>query len=201
MELVATLAGTIGSTVFGTGAAATALTAGEVAALTAAASPMAAAAVVPAATAAASGAWATLQGVMTGASAIASIGAGLAGLAEGSMQAGMLEADATSEGLVAQAKALEIRNRALKTMAEQRVAFAGSGVDIASGTPAALAEATGTDRDQLLAIERENAIIRQARTRLAAAAARTRGAMSLVGGIGDAAGAVGRYGLDVARRG
>jgi len=143
----------------------------------------------------------TLQGGLTAAQMIASIGAGIAGNSEQRITARMLELDATSEGLASQAKAQEIRQRALRQIAEQRVAFAGSGVDISTGTPQALAEATESERDSLLGLEHENAAIRAARARLQAAAARSRGTASLATGVVNAAGAGVRYGIDIAKRG
>jgi hypothetical protein len=166
--------------------------------------PIAGAAAAGAAgTAAAAGSTAlsVLQGGLTGAAMIASLGSGLAGYQEGKLSKQLYEADASSEQLASEQKALDIRKRALTQMAESRVAFSASGVDISTGTPEAAAAAAENERDYQLSIERENGLIRAMRSKIQGAAASLRGDASLIAGIGSAAKAGVGYAIDIRKRG
>jgi hypothetical protein len=93
-------------------------------ATTAAAAPAAATAATAAA--GASSALSILQGVATAGSALFSLASG--------------QSQARQEDLAARAEALRIKREELIKIGQLRVAFAGSGIDISSGQPAALEE-------------------------------------------------------------
>ena len=146
-----------------------------VAALFTAATTAAAPAAATAATAAASAssALSILQGVATAGSALFSLAAG--------------DSQAKQEDLAARTEAVRIKREELIKIGQLRVAFAGSGIDISSGQPAALEESIRTQS----AFEQE----------LALSSGQMRSASARMKGVGQAFGTATGGLIDIARRG
>ncbi len=178
-----------------------------------------------------------LQGVTTAASALSSIGSGLIAKQQGRHSAGMHrwaadnaskeaafsaageEMNAQAEYLAGADAAIRLREDLHRTIGGQRVAFAASGVDPLSGTPAKLEDlADARTADELEQIRSQTEVnrlsrrIKASQMRLqgiyqgvretaAADSAETGGSMKMLGAFNDAINSFARYKLDVAKRG
>lgn len=142
-----------------------------------------------------------LQGVMSAGQALASFGSGAAGLMQGITQGQLSDIEAGQIRLASEQRSLEIKRAHLKSVADNRVAFAASGVDIASGTPGAIEDDLAHQATFQTGIEARNAVLREIAARRRGDMAEVRGYADLATGVGKGRGAIGDYGLSIARRG
>ncbi len=126
-----------------------------------------------------------LQGVMTA-------GAVLSQMSGGSIakQESQLQADAIN--LQSREQALRIKTEELQKIGASRVAFAGSGVSLASGDPVEDAISSQSDFEQSLT--RDSGDVKSQQIRLS-------GKGKMIGAYGDAASTIGNYALSLAKRG
>ena len=142
-----------------------------------------------------------MQGVATAGSVMTSLASAGVSYAEAGIADGFTDLDARSQQLAAQSAANDIKERMLRTLASQRVAYAASGVDISSGTPQAMAAAVEGRAQSDMIMARTNGDIRAAMARYRggqqSARMRNRGSSA----INRAGGTFINYALDLKRRG
>lgn len=194
MEAVAGLFAT-GAAAAGSAAAATttAVTAGSMAAGWAA--------TVAPAVASTATMWSVLQGAATIASLTSALGGGLMAMAEGNRAGDMSEIEAGQIRLASEQRANAIKREWLEKSGAARVAFAGSGVDISAGSPAAVEEGLEGSARYATGIESSNAVMREMNALARGDIERKRGLSGLVSSVGKAAGTAASYGIDVRNRG
>lgn len=141
----------------------------------------------------------SLQGVGTVAQAVTSILGGAGGLMTGLNNARMTDINARSEGLASEAQAVAIERDLVKKIGANRVGYAAAGLDISSGGD--IEEALRDQARHQTVMAETSGQMAAAGRRGQAASQRVGGYMSLVEGLGKAAGAVGKYKLDIAKRG
>lgn len=161
----------------------------------------AAAASAAAAAGAGSTAFSILQGVATAGSILATLAGGAASNAEAGEQAQLAEINAEGDRLASEERALRIRRDLLQRVGAARVAFAGSGVSIAAGQPAAVEQDLRRQASFELGLEKSNAALRRASGELKARSIRRGGQVDLTGSYLKAGITGLNYGLDIAKRG
>lgn len=140
-----------------------------------------------------------LQGVATAASVASTLVGGVGSLVQGFQQADIAKLQGNSEYLASEQKALQIRRDLVQKVGEARVAFAGSGLDISSAT--AVESDLRNQAAYATDIEKTNAETNRQMAVLRAKQYRTNGVLDLAGASLKAAGQIGGYGLDIAKRG
>jgi hypothetical protein len=149
----------------------------------------------------ASSAFSMMQGGMTAAQMLTQIGAGGSGYAEGQRKAGLADLEGQQAQLQSQERELRIRREVLQKTGAARVAFSASGVDISSGSAAAVEDDIGVQGKFETAIERGNSSQKALAAQLRAAQYRSNGENSLLAGIGKAAQTGSSFAIDIAKRG
>ncbi len=166
-------------------AAAAAVEIGAPAAAATATATTAATSAAAAATATA-GTLTSIQGGLSVASSISALASGLLGAHEAHQQS-------VQSDLASQEQALRIKQDYLKKVGAARVAFAGSGVAL-GGQDVAVEDSLKDQADFETRISKNNAALNRAQYA-------TKGLMSIVSGVGNAAKAGASTGVDIARRG
>ncbi len=142
-----------------------------------------------------------MQGLMTAGSVLSSVVGGISAYNTGQTQQEWANLNAQGEELKSRDAAVGIRKDMLRNLASQRVAFAGSGVDISYGTPETLYQDTLNDGQYNIDMTMNNGAIAAAGQRYRGQQAANRGALSAlrygVKGVSTA----GRYLTDISRRG
>lgn len=142
-----------------------------------------------------------LHGVTTAGSMLASLTGGVMAFGEGQAQSSLARMQAEQEMLASKDQALRIKSEFLQKSAAARVAFAGSGVDAASGTPAAVEAGMRGEADYEIGTANLNGQLRAASARMRANQLSLKSFGDLAGGIFKAASAYGQYAIDSKRRG
>lgn len=126
-----------------------------------------------------------IQGVMTAGSVLSSLSGGNISNQEAQLQASAVDLQSREE-------AVRIRTEELQKIGAARVAFAGSGVSLASGdaVEGSLREQSGFEQE----LSRNSGAVKSAQIRLS-------GKGKMVGAMGDAAGSIANYALSLASRG
>jgi hypothetical protein len=143
-----------------------------------------------------------LQGVATAGSILSAGVAGVTGYVEGQQNAAFARIEGNAERLASQEQSLRIRRDLVQKVGAARVAFAGSGLSIGSGSQAEDVEDDLRDQaDFELGLEKANRTYRAASAQIKAQNAETQGFTSLVGGVGRGLMQFADYKLDLAKRG
>ena len=140
-----------------------------------------------------------LQGGLTLASMASSLMGGAMAYRQSKDQAMFADIDANGAAIAAEEKATRIRREELQRIAATRVAYAASGVDIASAAPTEDAIASQSDFEQGLALD--SGAIAKSRGLAAAQQIRSQGTSRLVSAASKALGSKLDDKIDIARRG
>ena len=176
-----------------------AASAGSIGAGLAASTTITTAAGVTTALGATSGLFGTLGTVATVGSMAASILGGAMAWRQSESQAAVAELNAEGAKLEASEKALRIRREAVIKVGQARVAFAGSGLDISSGS--AIEAGYNAERDFEVGLAKSAGELGAASNRMQAESYRSRGRASLIDAATKAGGAYVNNAISIARRG
>ncbi len=142
-----------------------------------------------------------MQGLMTAGSVLSSVAGGISAYNTGQTAQKWANLDAQGEELKSRDAAVGIRKDMLRNLASQRVAFAGSGVDISYGTPETLYQDTINDGEYNIDMTMNNGAIAAAGKRYKGQQAANRGSLQAlqygVKGVNTA----GKYLTNIAKRG
>lgn len=141
----------------------------------------------------------SLSGAATALSMASTLLGGVAALRSSSDQAKASMLDAQGDELAARERALRIKQEYVKGVGANRVAFAGAGLDISSGSELEASLAAQSDFETDLALS--SGAMSAAGKRMQAAGYNSRGVTSLIGAASKAAGQYADFRLDLARRG
>jgi hypothetical protein len=142
-----------------------------------------------------------LQGGMTQGRMLSEMISGVGAFSTGHRNAMLSEAQGSAEKLASEERALRIQKEMAQKIGASRVAFAASGVDINSGTAAAVTSNLESDGKFELGLEAANANSRSIMSKMRSDGFKSQGDFGLLGGFAKAA-ATGASGtLDIAKRG
>lgn len=122
-----------------------------------------------------SGGLALLEGRATAASVLSEYASGTSSIIDGVSGAAEAILKGDAEALEARGRAAAIRDELVRTVARQRVAFAGSGVDMSSGTPVTIQRETTRTGLRNAAVEEGNVSLKKIKGQLAASTSLTQG--------------------------
>jgi hypothetical protein len=129
----------------------------------------------------------TLSKVLSAGSALAAIGQGFMANAQAKTQAAFAEAEADQELAAGAVKARDLSKEYAELRSEQEVIQLANGLDLGTGTPGNVGQATQKVADRNLEITRKNASYRASSARLRARGLMQEGRAALFGGFQRAA--------------
>ncbi|MGE0698271.1 MAG: hypothetical protein AB7O57_04175 [Hyphomicrobiaceae bacterium] len=136
---------------------------------------------------------------LTVASSVSALLGGYMSYRQANMQADVAGLNAESARIESEEKAIRIRRELVQKTGAARVAFAGAGLDISSGS--AIEQGYRSEADAEIRFARSGGEIAAAGQEMAGAQYRTRGYASLIEAAGRAAIGGGQQALSIARRG
>lgn len=129
----------------------------------------------------------SLQGLATMVSVVGTIGSGLAGMAEANAEAADREFQAKEEFVQAKETSAALKMELARTLSDQAVTFASSGVDLSSVSVASAKRQATQSAERELSISSNEALARNLAQKRAARAARARGQAALFSSVVGAA--------------
>ena len=148
-----------------------------------------------------SGVLSSLQGLTTAGSVLSS-GMGVVGsLTGGRQQRELADGVARQEAMESERRVNSIMSETMQKQAGARVAFAASGMDISSGTPAAIDASLGAQADYEIGLERRTGAIKRKLATMRGEAAETKGQFEAAGYGIKGMQTLANFGIDIAKRG
>lgn len=142
-----------------------------------------------------------LSGTFSTLSAFASLGAGIMSMRQGEENAGAQEFQSQIDDVESQERVAALAEERNKTIANNLVTAAASGIDVSAGEPGDAAYNAERDAGRLIETERQSAAVRRySRNRMAAAATAT-GYSGLISGVSSAGRQLTSSAMQTARRG